>query len=112
MEKIATGATHDDPTVTFYVIYTGGPDARFDRNWYVDHHLPLVMKSWSKYGLESVAALFRSGEQNGTQVICECNFRDMAAVHAAFDSPEAAAVMADVIHFTELMPQRLRVVPI
>ncbi len=110
MEKTATDAPRDDPAVTIYVTYTGRADARFDRDWYVDKHLPLVMKSWSQYGLDSVAALFRSGKQTGTQAICECRFRDRVAVDAAFNSPETAAVMADVIHFTELTPQRSRVV--
>jgi hypothetical protein len=32
-----------DATVTIYVTYEGKAGARFDRAYYVDRHLPLVM---------------------------------------------------------------------
>jgi len=96
---------HSEP-VTVYVTYTGPADARFDRTWYLEHHLPLVMSSWSQYGLLGVAAFFPPNAQVGTVAICECRFRDRAAVDAAFNSPQAPAVMADVLRFTEITPQR------
>jgi len=103
--------THDNKAaVTVYVTYCGSADARFDRSWYVERHLPLVMTSWSQYGLEAVTAFFPAGQQTGTQAICECRFRDQAAVEAAFNSPEAPAVMADVPRFTDIAPQRVRAV--
>lgn len=100
-----------EPTpVTVYVTYEGPAHARFDRAWYVDRHLPLVMASWSRYGLESVTAFFPASAQSETLAICECKFRDRAALDAAFNSPEAPAVMADVRHFTDLAPQRVQTV--
>jgi uncharacterized protein (TIGR02118 family) len=99
--------THED-IVTVYVTYEGAPDARFDRAYYVDRHLPLVMRHWSRYGLLSVAAFFPAVAQAGTLAICECRFRDQASVDAAFASPEAADVMADLPHFTDLPARRAR----
>ncbi|SAK98030.1 ethyl tert-butyl ether degradation EthD [Caballeronia pedi] len=98
--------------VTIYVTYLGEPGARFDRAYYVDHHLPLVMRHWSQYGLRSVAAFFPTVAQAGTLAICECRFCDMASVDAAFASPEAAEVMADLPHFTDLAAHRSRAMPL
>lgn len=101
------------PLPTVYVTYEGTPNDRFDRNYYVEHHLPLVMQAWQRYGLERVAVFFPAPMHGGTRpatlVICECSFRDQAAIEAAFGSPEAAAVMADVPVFTDISPTRLHV---
>jgi uncharacterized protein (TIGR02118 family) len=92
-----------------YVTYEGAPNDRFDRSYYVEHHLPLVLQAWQRYGLERVAAFFPALTHVGTLVICECRFRDEAAIETAFGSPEAAEVMADVPTFTDISPTRLRV---
>jgi uncharacterized protein (TIGR02118 family) len=97
-----------DSTVTIYVTYAGEPGVRFDRAYYVDCHLPLVMRHWSQHGLVGVAAFFPAVEQAGTLAICECRFRDEASVDAAFTSRETDEVMADVPHFTDIAPRRLR----
>jgi uncharacterized protein (TIGR02118 family) len=102
----------DESTVTIYVTYEGAPDARFDRMYYVEHHLPLVMRHWSPYGLVSVAAFYPAVDRAGTLAICECRFRDDASVRAAFASPEAAAVMADLPNFTDLAARRVRATPL
>lgn len=95
--------------VVVYVTYHGTPQDRFDREYYVDVHLPLVMKAWNQYGLLGVKAFFPATAQEGTLVICECVFRNEGALEAALASPEVAAVMADVPSFTALAPQRVRV---
>jgi uncharacterized protein (TIGR02118 family) len=92
-----------------YVTYDGTPNDRFDRSYYVEHHLPLVMQAWQRYGLESVAAFFPPVTHAGTLVICECRFRDEAAIETAFGSAETQKVMADVPKFTDLAPTRLRI---
>ncbi|MCA8271589.1 EthD family reductase [Burkholderia sp. AU30280] len=96
-------------STTVYVTYEGTPDERFDRSYYVEYHLPLVMQAWRRYGLERVAAFFPALTHVGTVVICECIFRDEAAIEAAFGSPEAVQVMADVATFTDMFPKRLHV---
>jgi uncharacterized protein (TIGR02118 family) len=102
----------NESIVTIYVTYEGAAHARFDRAYYVEHHLPLVMRYWSRYGLTDIAAFYPAHAQDGTLAICECRFRDEAAVDAAFASPEAAAVMADVPRFTDLAPRRMRAMPL
>ncbi|MFS2058114.1 EthD family reductase [Kosakonia cowanii] len=95
---------------TLYVTYYGDPQSRFDRDYYVNSHIPLVIKAFQPYGLLSAAALFPAVEQAGTVAIAECVFRDEEAMKAAFNSPEAPEVTGDVPHFTDLTPSMLRAV--
>ncbi|WP_322101878.1 EthD family reductase [Paraburkholderia sp. J41] len=93
---------------TIYVTYQGNADTRFDRDYYVERHLPLVMRSWESHGLKSIKAFFPSSDESGTIAICECIFRDEAATEAAFAAAETPAVMADVAQFTDVEPIRFR----
>lgn len=97
-------------SVVVYVTYHGTSQDRFDRDYYITAHLPLVIRAWSQYGLLGVTAFFPAPAQEGTVALCECIFRDECAVEAAFASPEASAVMADVLRYTALAPRRLRAV--
>lgn len=94
--------------VVVYVTYQGAPQDHFDRDYYVEVHLPLVMRAWNPYGLLRLNAFFPAIAQEGTLAICECVFRDEKAVEAAFSSPEVSAVMADVPRFTAIAPLRVR----
>lgn len=108
-----TVAIHSaESPVILHVTYQGEPDARFDRDYYVAHHLPLVMKAFGQYGLESAIAFFPTVEQTGTIAICECRFASEAAIARSFGSEEAVAVMADVAQFTGLVPMRTRALPL
>lgn len=100
--------TTNSKSVTVYVTYQGDPDTRFDRAYYVDHHLPLVMRAWQKHGLESATAFFPAKDETGTIAICECRFADEVAMNKAFGSSDTPTVMADVVHFTDVEPKRVR----
>ena len=89
-----------------YVTYPGDADTRFDRDYYVAHHLPLVLECWGIYGLQSCAAFFPMGGGAGTIAICECRFRDEAALRTALGAPESPRVMADIANFTDVKPAR------
>lgn len=99
----------DARPAVLYVTYEGTPQDHFDREYYVDVHLPLVMEAWHQYGLLSLNAFFPAVAQEGTLAICECVFRDEAAFEAAFASPEVSEVMDDVPRFTAIAPRRVRV---
>lgn len=98
--------------ITLYVTYQGNLNSYFDRDYYANRHLPLVTKSFTQYGLTSVSVFYPEISQPGTLVICECIFRDEAAIHTAFSSSEATEVMHDVAHFTDINPVRLRGIPL
>ena len=95
-------------TVTVYVTYPGDARTRFDRDYYVAVHLPLVVECWGPYGLQSCAAFFPPADGAGTLAIAECRFRDEAALQAALAAPETPRVMGDVAHFTDAQPAQSR----
>ena len=65
-----------------YVAYRGDAEIRFDRDYYVAIHIPLVMEAWEPHGLESCEAFFPAGHGAGTIAIAECRFRDEASLQA------------------------------
>ena len=89
---------------TMYVTYPGDAVTRFDRDYYVRHHVPLVMECWGPLGLASCAAFWPADSGAGTIAIAECRFRDEASMRAALASPETPRVMADVARFTDARP--------
>lgn len=95
-----------------YVSYQGDAQSRFDRDYYVTGHMPLVRRLWGPYGLEAAIAFFPAQVEPGTIVVAELRFRDEAAMEAAFAAPETPEIMDDVARFTDLQPTRLRAVPL
>ncbi len=93
---------------TIFVTYPGDRTTRFDREYYVEKHLPLVTAAWGPLGMQSIAAFFPSGAGEGTIAVCVCQFRDDAAVRACLKAPETKSVMDDVPHFTDATPRQLR----
>ncbi len=97
---------------TVYITYPGDASTYFDRNYYRTEHLPLVMRKWEQYGLQSLAAFYPDGSGSHIVAICVCEFRDENAVSASFKSADAAQIMADVKHFTNSTPSQSGVVPL
>jgi len=91
---------------TLFVTYPGDAGTRFDRHYYVDKHLPFVMKAWRPHGLESTAAFFPTGDGAGTIAVAICEFRDEAAMKAALASPQTEGIMADIAKFTDAYPSQ------
>ena len=86
------------------VSYTGGPDDRFDRQYYMDRHIPMVEEAWTPLGLERVDVFFRATEEQSVVAACLCQFRDVAAMHLALASPSTVGIMSDVERFTNIVP--------
>ena len=106
---IADAGKKDKQMTTVLVTYSGDAATRFDRQYYVEKHLPLVTQAWGPHGLQSIAAFFPSGEGAGTIAICVCQFRDDSAVTESIHASETKSVMDDVPHFTSATPTQLRV---
>ncbi len=94
--------------LTICVAYSGERTARFDREYYVQHHLPLVRKTWSPAGLEEIDAFFPADAGTGFIAIALCRFRDWTAYQTAIAQASTAEVMADVQRFTEIKPVRFQ----
>ena len=95
-----------------YVTYAGDASTEFDRDHWIDVHLPLVREAWTPYGLVSAGGFFPSGDGGGLLAICPCVFRDEAAMQAALASPETERVMDEVRKVTAVVPVRSRAVPL
>lgn len=92
-----------------FVTYTGDTDTRFDKQYYLDHHMPLVLEAWSPYGLTNATALFEAGTNPGVIAVCVCEFRNEGSIDAALNAPVTEKVMADVKHFTDVEPKQSRI---
>ncbi|QCR38226.1 EthD family reductase [Nissabacter sp. SGAir0207] len=102
-------------SVILYVSYTGTAQDRFDREYYSHKHVPMVIEAWKACGLVSAQALYPLSldeNQPGTVAICECVFRDEAALEAALSAPGTPALVADVPNFTDLAGQHHRGAPL
>lgn len=96
-----------------YVTYAGDVDTAFDRDYWINVHLPLVREAWEPHGLMSAAGFFPAGDGGGLIAICTCVFRDEAAMEAALAAPETKRVMDDVEKkVTAVVPARSRAVPL
>ena len=93
---------------TLLVTYAGDAGTRFDRDYYVRHHLPLVRAAWGPHGLAALDTFFPAGDGAGTIALAVCEFRDEAAIGAALAAPQTPGVMADVPHFTDATPSQRR----
>lgn len=98
--------------ITMYVTYAGDAGTKFDRDHWINVHLPLVREAWGPHGLESVAGFFPSGDGGSLIAICPCVFRDEAAMEAALASAATKRVMDDVKKVTDVEPGRSRAVPL
>jgi uncharacterized protein (TIGR02118 family) len=92
--------------ITMPVTYAGDEQTQFDRDHWINVHFPLVRESWAPYGLVSAGGFFPQGDGAGLIAVGVVNFRDVAAMEAALNSPETAQVMADVDIVTAVKPQR------
>jgi uncharacterized protein (TIGR02118 family) len=92
--------------ITMLVTYAGDERTPFDRDHWINVHLPLVRESWGPYGLVNAGGFFPQGDGAGLIAVAAVNFRDEAAMEAALNSPETARVMADVDIVTAVKPQR------
>lgn len=88
-----------------YVTYARDPKASFNRNYWINVHLPLVRTSWEPFGLLSVAGFFPAEEDADFIAICPCIFRDEAAMTSALAAQETKRVMEDVKNVTDIEPQ-------
>lgn len=88
------------------LIVTCAGGTYFDRDYYVDVHLPLALACWQRHGLESASAFFPRDANAGDVSVGIYRFRDEDALHTALASSETEAVMADVPHFTDATVSR------
>ncbi|MDH7637399.1 EthD family reductase [Sphingomonas oryzagri] len=87
-----------------FVTYPAGGGSRFDRDYYVATHLPLVEKAWGPSGLRSARAYFPASEGSDPVAVAVLTFAEEAAIGAALASDATAGVLADLANFTDIAP--------
>lgn len=101
------------PAAMLLVAYEGPVTARFDRDYWLAEHLPLVERTWQAHGLRRIEALFpQDAVDGGTRALALCHFEAASGIDRALADPQSAKVMADVERFTDLEPIRNRATPL
>ena len=86
------------------VTYPTRQGGRFDADYYIATHMPLVEEKWGQYGLVSARAFLPDGASPALAAVALLEFTDGAAIDAATGSPEAGDVFGDIANFTDLAP--------
>ncbi|WP_157218129.1 EthD family reductase [Flavisphingomonas formosensis] len=87
-----------------FVSYEAGAEARFDRDYYVATHLPLVERLWGPLGLRSAQAYFPASDGAAIIAIAALFFESDDAIGAALGSAGTAEILADLANFTDVAP--------
>jgi uncharacterized protein (TIGR02118 family) len=89
------------------VMYQIGAGNRFDLDYYLKTHMPLVDARWAQYGLKSARVLRGIGSPSGDparhHIIALLDFDTLDAFKAAA-AAHGAEVLGDVPNFTDVQP--------
>jgi uncharacterized protein (TIGR02118 family) len=92
----------------FTVLYPAHDGAKFDHDYYNDHHIPLVKEAFAETGLIDVQVLTGVSAGDGGPApfvkIVTLFFRDAEAMQASLTSPQGAELTADLPNFTDIQP--------
>ena len=83
---------------------------RFDEDYYLNSHMPLVRDRW-KAELSGTRVLKGTPAPDGSAppfvIVAELSFATMGDVQQAMNGPHAAEVFGDVPNFTDAKPRRM-----
>lgn len=89
------------------VMYPGGENARFDMDYYLGRHMPMVRERLGAALLRSEVDAGLSGARPGSKppfvAIAHLYFDSLDAYAAAF-APHGKAIMADIPNYTDIVP--------
>lgn len=86
------------------VTYPAEAGATFDRDYYVNVHLPLAQKHFGPVGMTGSEALFPLAGDATLLCVGILTFDSPDAIGAAMAVPGAAEVFADIGNFTQVQP--------
>lgn len=87
---------------TLIVSYSATKGSRFDQQYYLDQHIPIVRAAWEEFGLLSAEALFPADETQPFVAVGILRFRDQASIDAALGSAGTGRVIGDIANFTDI----------
>lgn len=86
------------PTVVS-VVYPMG--SKFDMDYYLNHHMPLVQEKWAPFGLKSWKIAEYTNKESPYSVIAWLEFEGQEQQAKAFASEVAKQVFGDIPNFTD-----------
>lgn len=94
--------------ITVTVMYPNTPGSKFDMDYYLGTHGPLVHKCWDGMGLKSLKAVKGQGTPDPKtpapyQVIAILSFESLDAFQKAV-AAKGTDVMGDIPKFTDVQP--------
>ena len=89
------------------VMYPANSSGKFDRDYYLQKHMPLVRERWSGMGMQKVQILQGAGTPDGAdppyRVITLLSFGSMQEFQEAAGA-HAGELFADIPNFTDTQP--------
>jgi uncharacterized protein (TIGR02118 family) len=92
-----------------YVFYYRGEDTKFDLNYYLTSHMPLVQSRWTKNGLKSWEVIEFApggdGKAPKSYIQTVMVFDGEESFAAAVSGPDAGEILGDIANFTNTHPE-------
>ncbi|KAI1458749.1 hypothetical protein F4805DRAFT_456463 [Annulohypoxylon moriforme] len=87
------------------VAYKAG--GKFDMDYYLKTHMPLVQKTWASFGLKSWKVAQYTNPDSIYAVVAWLEFEEQSQWEKASTAPEAGPVFADIPNFSDVAPDKL-----
>jgi len=91
---------------TLFVTYRGAASDRFDREYFVNTHLPLAREIAEPLGMLSIEAFFPTSAATNIVAASLIVLRDEQAERDLFSSPRFNELINDLSNYTNLMPEQ------
>lgn len=91
---------------TLFVTYRGAASDRFDREYFLDTHLPLAREIAEPLGMLSIEVFFPTSAATNIVAASVIVLRDEQAERDLFSSPRFSELVNDLPHYTNLQPER------
>ena len=93
--------------VLISAMYPNEPGSRFDQDYYLQKHVPLVRERWSPMGLEALRLVRGVAAGDGSpapyQVIALLSFRSLQDFQKAAEA-HVQEILGDIPNFTSVQP--------
>ncbi|CAG8909148.1 unnamed protein product [Penicillium egyptiacum] len=98
-------------TFTAIVMYPNNADIQFDDSYYIKTHMPLVERSWKKFGLISWRVTKFPNAMDGSRsqylIMATLEWESEDSLKSALQDPGSAEVFGDIPNFTNAQPVTL-----
>lgn len=93
---------------TITVVFPNEPDANYDIDYYIRHHMPLIQSLWGKYGVKGWSVTKYGNGIDGSAPLYAFGsvvvWESAAGIETAFAGTEVAHIMGDVPNFSNKQP--------